>query len=96
MDETNNLLVEVKTTPLPPGDVVRQIKLYRTLEYGNLPSRMSPDVSSSKVVVATTFDVSESFKQILATENISCVKLGAGFRKWMVEQTEEKTETEQF
>lgn len=61
--------IEVKTTPTPDGDVLRQIGLYR--EY--LPVGF---------ILAVTFPVTKQFQDTLESSNISVISLGPGFAEF--------------
>lgn len=65
--EDREVAVEVKTTPVPAGDILRQVKLYR--EY----------VEADAWVVATTFPLSAAERDVLAHEKIRTIRLGPEF-----------------
>lgn len=62
---------EVKIKPVPCGDIMRQIKLYSEFH------------RSRHWLLAVAYDVSVSEKQTLASEGVSVVRLGAGFKKFV-------------
>lgn len=69
-----DVLAEVKIAEVSVGDVIRQIKLYRTYL----------DVSASVLVAA--FDLSQNDIDTLKAERIAYVRLGEKFNAYCVEQ----------
>lgn len=83
-DESTDYLqigVEVKITPVPVGDIIRQINLYR--EYAK-------DIR--KWWVVTAFDISMMDLKMLATSNIKYLKLGNKFDHWCEQKEAEEPE----
>ncbi len=70
-DSTPEVIIEVKTSEVSPGEALRQIGLYR--EY----------LGALSAVLAVTFDPSEVFVTELRAADIQVVKLGKGFEAWL-------------
>lgn len=75
------LLVEVKTTPVPVGDIIRQLNLYRSYLTPSLG-----DPWGKTMVVATTFDITKDDGKVLKAANIVHLRLGAAFDHWAEQQ----------
>jgi hypothetical protein len=70
-----NAAIEVKITPVGPGEIIRQINLYR--EYLK---------EIRTWVVATAFPMNGSDLDMLRASNIHHVRLGQSFLDWVAEQ----------
>ena len=66
--------IEVKTSPLPVSDIVRQINLYRSYR------------SFDKWILATTYPLSQSHYDYLANARILHIHLGQRFQDFVKEQ----------
>lgn len=82
-DTVRNRLVitEVKIGEVPVGDVLRQLKMY----HGYIPVRETYCGTWSvnpTLILATTYPINTVDAAVLARENITHVRLGAGFEAW--------------
>lgn len=69
--------VEVKIAPVPIGDLVRQIKLYRSYGGGDF------------WIAATAYDLTRAAVDTLRNENIHHVRLGPGFQEFVASRESE-------
>ena len=70
-----SICIEVKTTPVGAGEILRQLKLYR--EY----------VRADRWVLATTFGLTDPDLHALAGEDVHHVLLGERFFEWIKKPT---------
>lgn len=78
------VVIEVKAQPLPTGDLLRQMKLYR--EYAE-----TLRVADVRWVVAGCFKFSETQAEALRQERITPISLGALFDEWAERQRTDRT-----
>ena len=71
--------VEVKITPEPVGDIIRQIETYRSGLVGH--ERIY------SAILLLDFDIAPGSKQMLIDKNITVIRLGPKFRAYIEEQT---------
>lgn len=74
-----NFLVEIKIEPISIGDVIRQMKFYRS--FIDRPR-------DTYLVLATRYECGARDVELLASEGINHVHLGDEFSKWMTERVE--------
>lgn len=69
------LLVEVKIEPVSVGDLLRQIKMYRSFV-------------AASAIAATAYPMTKDEIAILRREGIHHVRLGDGFKAWCTRESE--------
>lgn len=72
--EHTELAVEVKIGAIPVGDIMRQINLYRNFHH------------AKAWVVATAFPLSGDEAEVLRSQGITTVRLGAGFDRYCADR----------
>jgi hypothetical protein len=75
-----NLAIEVKVHPVPIGDVVRQINLYKQFVNDNLSEPLTG------WLLATTYQLSEGDAALLRSQLIHWAHLGENFQRWIAER----------
>lgn len=84
-----NIIIEVKTTPISIGDVLRQLVLYR--DYFAQTRSTNGDLATSdsrlpQGLLVATWEITEAEEQLLEQRHFGFVHLGDGFREWQEQQ----------
>lgn len=75
-------IIEVKIQPVPIGDILRQINLYREYTIDCLREEY-PGVHDATWILAAEFPVSQDSADMLRREKIVSVALGKSFAEWI-------------